>query len=532
MTTGHRNQMMRATLAVLALLTAPAAASAAQVTIRMKGGGLEMKGELRSFDGTKYVIEAPQLGLVTFDAHRIECIGEACTQRVTPPSMPYEPLSPAAPETITISGGGAGTAVLMPALIRGYAAALGASVQQVLGAGPGETRLKLKDASGAELATFVLSGAPQPLDALKQGSAQIALTERPMSEAEAKALAADMPGVKPSQNELFLATDGLAIIVSPDNPALALGEDALARIFSGKAASWIDVGVGGGRLTLYAEKNGSALQALQAAFLKPRGMTLGAAMVELASEGDAADAVTRDPNGIAVVSFAETRNARRLNVEGACGIITKATPFTVKAGEWPLTRKLYATTLGAAKSAAARDLIRYAVSKEAQAAIADALLVDNSIDSLSLDEQTGRMAAAVNAPPSAFDMGQMRELLDDLKNARRLSLTFRFVPGTTDLDANSRRDVQRLAELMLAPANSGKSIALVGFSDADGKFSTLVGTTAKRAGQVRNALLAATGKLADPARVAATGHGPLAPVACNDTSEHRLLNRRVEAWLR
>jgi phosphate transport system substrate-binding protein len=176
--------------------------------------------------------------------------------------------------------------------------------------------------------------------------------------------------------------------------------------------------------------------------------------------------------------------------------------------------------------------MRYAQSKEAQAALAEAQLIDTSVESQGAEDQTGRMAAAMNAPPQAFDAGEMRELLADVKNAKRLSLTFRFVPGTIDLDAGARRDVARLTELMLAPDSTGQMFLLIGFTEAEGKLSQTVATSLKRAGQVRNAVLAAAGKLANPQALIAKGHGAIAPVACNDTGEHRSLNRRVEVWVR
>jgi phosphate transport system substrate-binding protein len=508
-------------------------ATAAQVTIRMKGGGVEVTGELRSFDGQKYVIEAPKLGLMTFDAQRIECVGEACTRRVTAPSMPYEPLSASAPETVAVAGSGIAAEVLIPTLVRGYASAIGATVAPILGTAQGEQRIRLTDTKGAELATFVIAASAQPLDMLKAGKAHIALSERALSEAESKALVAEMPEPRPSAQATALAGDGIAVIVSPDNPALSLGEDAIARIFAGKAPSWIDAGVSGGKIAIYADKGGTGLAALANAILRPRGLAASAAITELPSEAEVADAVTRDPNGIGVVSFASSRNARRLNFEGPCGIITRPASFAVKAGEWALSRRLYAVTLaGAAQPTAARDLMRYAQSKEAQAALAEAQLIDTSVESQGAEDQTGRMAAAMNAPPQAFDAGEMRELLADVKNAKRLSLTFRFVPGTIDLDAGARRDVARLTELMLAPDSTGQTFLLIGFTEAEGKLSQTVATSLKRAGQVRNAVLAAAGKLANPQALIAKGHGAIAPVACNDTGEHRSLNRRVEVWVR
>ena len=509
------------------------AASAEQVTIRVKGGGLEVKGELRSFDGSKYVIEAPQLGTVTFDASRIECIGEACLRRVAPRPVPYEPLDKAAPQTVVVRGTDAATETLLPALVRGYAAAVGAVVTPILGTAPGETKLRLADAKGAELATFVLQKDASPIAALMQGAAAIAILDRPLADEETKAIVAASPDFKPAMHELPIAGDGLAVIVSPDNPALSLGEDNLARIFSGKAQGWVDVGIAGGRITVYAtDKAGGALASLTGAYLKPRNAQLAVGVTELGSESEVADAVARDVNGIGVVSFANQRNARRLNIEGPCGIIARPTSFAVKAGEWPLARRLTAVTAGPSKLTAARDLLRYAASREAQAAIAEAQLIDTAVESQSLEDQTGRMAAAVNAPPQAFDMGQMKELLADIKGARRLSMTFRFQPGSIDLDPASRHEIARLAEMLQSPDSATQTVQLIGFTEAEGKFAMGVTSTGKRAGQIRAAVLAAAGKLAGPGSLTAKGHGALAPVACNDTAEHRHLNRRVEVWVR
>lgn len=48
--------------AALNVLGPSAPAVAGEVLLRVKGGGLEVSGELKSFDGTTYVIEAPSVG--------------------------------------------------------------------------------------------------------------------------------------------------------------------------------------------------------------------------------------------------------------------------------------------------------------------------------------------------------------------------------------------------------------------------------------------------------------------------------------
>ena len=268
-----------------------------------------------------------------------------------------------------------------------------------------------------------------------------------------------------------------------------------------------------------------------AALLKARGLTLSEQVTKVASEAALADAVTRDASGIGITSFATVRNAKRLNIEGSCGLITRPTSFAVKAGEYPLSRRLTLVSGAGPLAPAARGLIRYASSAEAQRVLAEAQFIDQSVEMLSVDDQKGRMGYAINAPAQSFDLSAMRELLNEIKGMRRLSITFRFVAGGPDLDARSRREVQRLADLLAGSEYAGKKVTLIGFTDIEGKFGLNQTISAKRANQVRTALLAAAAGRVNPATVTARGFGSLAPVACSDSSERRGLNRRVEVWV-
>ena len=534
--TARPGRKLLAATAALALLPAIAAA-ASEVTIRVKGGGLEITGEVRAFDGEKYVIESPAIGLMTFNVQRIECVGEACGRRVAAPVPLADRLNPAAPDTVLIAGASAAATGLMPAMIRGYAASIGATATQVVGGPDGELRVRLANAEGAELATFRLksqdSGAA--LDALGRQSATIGLSERVIADAEALRLFGADKKIARADNEHLLATDGLTLIVAPANPAIALTEDEVARIFSGQVDDWFHLGAKNAPITVYTtDRAGGAIAALEAQILKPRGLALGAAIKELASDSEVADMVARDPGAIGLTSFSASSNARRVNIAGACGLIARPSAFAVKAGEYALSRPLYLYTAGQPAEPAARGLIRYALSKPAQALVTDADFIDRSVGELAADEQKERMAHALNAPPAAFDMELMRQLLSDIKGARRLSLTFRFTRGTIDFDARSRRQIAQLAELLQTPELAGKNVTLIGFSDAETKLSLMTAFAAKRAAQVRQAVLAAAGPgaRAFAANLHTRGYGPIAPLVCNDTPEHRQLNRRVEVWIK
>lgn len=516
--------LARLAIALCIFGVAAANASAGDITLRVKGGGLEVKGDLKSFDGARYVIEAPSFGTMTFDASRVDCIGEMCGKRVQP-QQPTEKLDPASPDTVNIRAVGPLGLEVLPALVQGYAKTVEANVTQVIGASADEARLRLEDGSGALLATFVLQRGTADAPA-GQDSPAIIVSDRAPDESAGNRRQGGQ------QETTVLALDGLAVVVAPESPLVSLPEDKLAKVLAGKITTWPDVGVSGGKINVYGiDGASSATDAVTAALLKPRGLTPVETTTKVASEAALADAVTRDANGIGITSLATIRNAKRLNIEGSCGLITRPTSFAVKAGEYPLIRRIHLVSGGGTLAPAARGFMRYATSNEAQGTIADTGLVNQAAELLSVDDQKGRMGHAINAPVHSFDLATMRELLNDLKGMRRLSVTFRFAAGGPDLDARSRREVGRLAELLASAEYAGKRVLLLGFTDIEGKFSINQNASARRAGQVRTQVVAATAGRVDPATIAARGYGPLAPVACSDTIDRRTLNRRVEVWV-
>lgn len=530
-----RSRSLGLLAALLTVLPPVHPLAAGEVTLRVKGGGLEVTGEIKSFDGTTYVIEAPSVGTMTFDASRFECVGDDCTRRISLAALPPEKLDPATPSALAINGLAPLSETLVPALIRGYAASLGAGVEHVGGSGTGAASYEIANAEGARLASLTVDPGTSStaFTALDQGKAAIGITDRPITDAEAQALARLAPDMRSPETQHLIGHDGIAVVVSPDAAITAITEDHLSKIFSGQIRAWSDAGLPGGEITVYtAGPSSSAAEVFANALLKPRNLTLASTVKLLASETDVADAVARDANGIGIVSMALTRSAKRLNLVGTCGLITRPSIFAVKAGEYPLSRPLYLYTGGFLKEPAGRGLVRYALSREAQDKIAGLEYAGDDIDMLPVEDQTERMAFALNAPAQGFDMGEMKKLLADVKDAQRLSLTFRFVAGTFDLDARSKLDILRLADHLQTPELAGKQVMLFGFTDLDGRFSANESVSARRAAQVRSAVLTAANGKIPPSAIVAKGYGPLAPVACDDTPERRQLNRRVEVWVK
>lgn len=520
--------------AIIAGLACPSSVTAAEVTLRMKGGDLDVVGELVSFNGLKYTISAPSFGTMTFDASRFDCLGADCSRLTLAPALPPERLDPAAPGLVTVRGSALVGSGLMPSLIRGYAATLGATMTQIVGTSPGETKFRLGDAGGGELATIVIQkeAVGNAFAALQQSPDAIVISDRTIADQEAVQLGEAAARIHTPDSEHVLAEDALAVVVSPENAAVSMAEDAIANVFSGKTKDWFDLGVSGGTINIYTMAPSSEIQSVFAnVILKPRGQEQTGQVHIVETEGDVADAVARDPNGIGVTSLAFLRNAKPLNLEGSCGLITKPSSFTVKSGEYPLRRRLYVYNARTLDQPAARGLLRYALSKESQAGIAANQFVDRTVETLNLEDQKGRMAYAANAPAPVFDGDQMKNLLNDVKGARRLSISFRYVAGTPDLDALSRENIARLSAVLQGPEFAGKKVMLIGFTDVAGRFQANLSLSQKRAQQIRTAVLAGSGGHVNVAGIEVRGYGPLAPVACSDTDEGVRLNRRVEVWV-
>jgi phosphate transport system substrate-binding protein len=513
-----------------------------EVTLRMKGGDFELKGRLKAFEGGRYVLDNRVFGTMTLDATNMECIGAGCPN-VRPAAAPAvaagPPIGPPTglrSSTIGVHGSNVVGWELMPALIRGYAASIGAATVTMAGANPLEEQYRLKDANGAETAIFDLRryGTPTAFTALENGTAQIGMASRPVTDEEAARLArTGTPNVRSPQHEHVLALDGLLVIVAQDNPAVSLSIDHIAQIFSGQLTDWSQVGLPPGKINVYSvSRQSGTFGTFNALVLQPRNLALSPSAQLLLSNAEVADAVAADANGIGLASFAFLRNAKALNVESSCGLITRPSVFTVKTEEYPLTRRLYLYTVGRPVHPHTQGLIAYALSKQAQPVIADAQFVDQSPDFLGFEDQGGRIAYALNAPSEDFDIAQMRQLIADMKGARRLSMTFRFRSGSVELDAKARADVDRLADLVRTPEIQGKQLLLLGFADAVGPYQANGALSVRRATQVRDLLLAAGKGALSSSLVVHKGYSELAPVACNDQLEGRNLNRRVEVWVR
>lgn len=498
-------------------------AIAQDVLLKAHDGSISMSGELLEFTGDSYRLRSA-IGEITIDAAKVECIGEAC------------PPPPVLTSEFRISGSTTLISALIPSLLEGFSLELDADMTVETGAEQ-ETKIALNDFEGKELAQIELGtgGSSAGLRDVLEGNATLAVTTRPVRPAEVDALkSAELGDFSQSSQEKVLALDGLLVVTSPDNPVRAITETDTARIFSGEIANWAEVGGNNAPINLYIRAGDTGTGTVfYGLVMQPNGATITANATTLTSDAEVSDAVAQDPNGIGFTSFSNERNAKSLAIRGICGIQTPATAFTIKTEEYPLTRRLYIYQPGTDLPPHAEQFVDFIQSEVAQQIIAKTGFVDQGVSSEGVNEMGLRFVSAVLPSEAEVSLEDLQSMMADLITADRLSITYRFKPGSTELDTRAESDIIRLADQLARGEFANQELLLIGFTDSVGKPDINAALSEARALQVRDALVASApaGKL-DELPIHVLGYGEMSPLGCNETSNGRLINRRVEVWTR
>ncbi len=488
------------------------AANGAGVTLASRSGGLTITGELLSYEAGSFVIKSA-FGVISVEASKFDCVGAAC---------PKPPAS-----TVSIHGSNTIGAQLMPDTIESFGEKQGYTLEKIVGDDPEQVAYKLYGGDGKEAGTIDLQshGSNTAPPDLLQGKAQIGAMSRPIKPEEVKAIADSGAEIK---THIF-ALDGVVVLVSPQNPISALSLDQIAKIFAGTISDWSQVGRSPGRIKLYArDAKSGTYDTFDNLVLKPRNLKISAEAKRFESSPGLSDETAHDPDGIGFAGFAYIRNAKPLAISSACRIVSEPQVFSVKTEEYPLSRRLFLHSTGSLSPLGAR-LLDYALSDGAQDTVSGAGFVNQRIDLQSFDQQATRLAPALLVPDKEFKFAYMRELVNDLRTARRLSVTFRFQKNSAALDEKAREDITRLANFLKSDGAKFREVLLAGFTDNTGTFEGNRAVAFARAAAFKNAL-AAEGVPAG--QIAVKSYGSLLPVGCNASEAGKEKNRRVEVWVK
>ena len=205
--------------------------------------------------------------------------------------------------------------------------------------------------------TYNPTGSGSGIQAVTEGRCDIGLSSRALKDDEkASGLV-----------ETVLAYDGIAIVVSPENPVSDLDVDTIAKIYTGEITNWKDVGGDDAEIVLIGREAGSGTRD---GFESITGTKDACAYrQELTSTGDVINTVSQNPNAIGYASLSAVgESVKALTVGGV-----KATEATVKDGSYVVQRPFVLVTKeGTELSLAAQAFFDYAISPEVADIIANA----------------------------------------------------------------------------------------------------------------------------------------------------------------
>ncbi len=227
------------------------------------------------------------------------------------------------------------------------------SMEKVIGA-LGESFMS---ANSGVAFTYNPTGSGAGIKAVQEGRCDIGLSSRSLKDEEKAA------GLK----ETVLAYDGIAVIVSPENPVSDLDIATIAKIYTGEITNWKDVGGADSEIVVIGREAGSGTRD---GFESVTG-TKDACKYrqELTSTGDVITSVAQNPNAIGYASLASVKDSvKALSVGGVV-----PTEDTVRDGSYAIQRPFVLVTReGDALSETAQKFFDYVTSGEAADIIAAA----------------------------------------------------------------------------------------------------------------------------------------------------------------
>lgn len=413
---------------------------------------------------------------------------------------------------LRIQGSNTIGAKLAPELVRGLFEAKGLrDIRSEAGAADNEQRLLARLPDGRPvLATIAAHGSGTAFTALKDGTADLAASSRPIKDGEVASLSA-LGDLRSPQAEQVIAIDGLAIIVHPSNPIGALKVEQLARLFSGEITDWRELGGHPGAVHLYArDDNSGTYDTFKELVLAPGGRNLAAGARRFESSNQLSDSVSGDPQGVGFIGLPYIRQAKAVAI--AAGDSQPMAPSTtlIATEDYPLSRRLFLYNQPQLDNSWARALIDFAHSPRGQAIVEASGFIAQTVRELRVE-------------PAAQMPTEYRQLAEQ---AQRLSVNFRFQEGSATLDNKAQRDLARVLDYLKTHDKLRNKVVLVGFGDAKSDPARAELLSKLRAMAVRREL-AKGGVLFREI----TGLGDELPVAANSEDHGRIRNRRVEVWV-
>ncbi len=481
-----------------------------------------MEGSLLSFDGEFFRVET-KYGLLTVDAQGVVCEGIGC------------PNLEAYVAEVNLSGSRLMGDLLVPALLQAFADRNGYSVLREV-ADDTHSTFVMSD-QDREIARFGLRSTTtsEGFADLIAEAADIAMVLREPDPRELEmAQSAGVGNLLENRRGRVVALDGIAALKSPSLPVRALSLDELASVFAGEVENWSEFGGPDVpiKIVLPGELNGLVV-ALKDSISAQYGKTLDTPAASFASLEDLSDTVAADISSVALSTLSQVGNADILSIKGNCGFEQRPSLESLRNEDYPLILPLMFFTPARRLPLVGREFIDFVASTASDTVIRRVGFVDQSVRSTNFQNQGDRLALAIQMAGEDVSLKELQRMVSVLGQLDRLSTTFRFRDGSSELDAKSRENVLRLARAMELGVFDDRELLFVGFSDSEGASGANLRLANRRAEEVL-ALVKDAAADATLSRINMTveAFGEALPMACDDTAWGRAANRRVEVWLK
>lgn len=513
-----------AVCAALFLCTLWQSVAAQDITLTSRDGRIELTGTLLGFDGEFYRIDT-LYGELTVDGSGVLCDGPGCPN-----------LQDFVAE-LNISGSATMGAVLMPALIEGFALRNGYTAVRIVQDKTHFNYRLINEQTGklAAVLFFRITNTDEGFADLLVNEADIVMALREIRpDEQQRAEEVGLGDMTRDNRSRVLALDGIVPIVAPNNPVRHISPVDLAYAYAGQITNWSDLGGPDAPIALHApaEKTGLG-QAIEDEILAPTGLQMSPNTMRHKRGIELSGQVATDAFALGVASFAEVGNAQSLTLTGPCGRALRATRRSIKTEDYPLTAPMFLYLPARRLPKIAREFLDYTRGPSAQVVIRRAGFVDQAPEEVPLDDQGNRFVNAIAAAGAEVSLPELQRMVGVLSPMRRLTISFRFEAGSVRLDAQSRSNVHQLARALEQGRYDARQLMFVGFSDGEGPAENNKNIALQRAEAVRQAIIdAAETADIDQVILDVDAFGEAMPMACDGSSWGRQVNRRVEVWAR
>lgn len=513
---------LKSLLGASVLALACSGAFAEKVELYVPTGNIRLQGELLSTDNNVYKLKT-SIGVFDLPFGDVKCRGDACPEIRLDLNMKVAVTDLISKQLVEVLATGLAGQNALEAMIPEEGAA-------------GRDEIAFADLQGDDRGTMIITQLPAALAAraLAKGEVDlvVSVSDLPRDLIEQVKQESGLDLNSPN-NQRIVALEAAAPLVNRANRVRRLSLFDLDDIASGRITNWADLGGRDAPIRFILPDEGTAEYGyIRDALLIPYRIRLSPNTQRVLTFDDAVKAVEEDENAITFGSTSRGSALRSVGLQRPCGLLADPTEFEVKAEEYAFSRRIRMYTGNASSNLGVLALKDFANSSDPESDLRYAGFFSQTVSLENMSSQGGRLIGALNSSSNLTDFRELQGFVDQVASASRISTAFRFVSGSSQLDAKAVQDVALIAEFLANDVKGVREVMVIGFTDDVGDKDTNVGLALTRAERVRQELLKYSRGALDPNVMKAYSFGPLAPVDCNDTLDGRARNRRVEIWIR